>query len=98
MFLSKVDKVYSIDDLVDIEVLLKGVIRQSSDYTKYFIRMTFKDGEKLIFGECMSLRKASDKYRKCCAILKGIIIPDIIDRGMITDETVDETAPLYELD
>ena len=98
MFLSKVEKVYSIDDIVDIEVLLKGVIRQSADYTKYFIRMTFKGSEKLIFGECMSMRKASDKYRKCCAIIKGIIIPDIIDRGMITDETVDETAPLYELD
>ena len=98
MFLSKIDKVYSIDELVDIEVLLKGVIRQSSDYTKYFIRFTFKNGEKLIFGECMSLRKASDKYRKCCAILKGIIMPDILDRSMITDETVDETTPLYELD
>ncbi len=83
---------------MDIEILLKGVIRRDGDYTKYFIRFSFKEDDKLIFGECMSLRKASDKYRKCCAILKGIIIPDIIDSGMITDESVDETSPLYEVE
>lgn len=83
---------------MDIEILLKGVIRRDGDYTKYFIRFSFWEGEKLIFGECMSLRKASDKYRKCCALLKGIIIPDIIDRGMITDESVDESSPLNDVE
>ena len=83
---------------MDIEILLKGVIRRDGDYTKYFIRFSFREGEKLIFGECMSLSKASDKYRKCCALLKGIIIPDIIDRGMITDESVDESSPLNDVE
>jgi hypothetical protein len=83
---------------VDMEILLKGVIRQGGDYTRYFIRFSFKEGDKLIFGECMTLRKASDKFRKCCAILKEIIIPDIIDKGMITDESVDETSPLNHID
>jgi len=93
-----VEKIYKIDELVDIEILLKGIVRRDGDYTKYFIRLSFREGEKLIFGECMSLRKASDKYRKCCALLKGIIIPDIIDRGMITDESVDESSPLNEIE
>jgi hypothetical protein len=42
-------------------VLYKGVIRRSSDTTRYFIRFTYKDKSQLVFGECMSFRKASDK-------------------------------------
>jgi hypothetical protein len=61
VFLSKIEKSYPIDELDDIEVLYKGYIRRSSDSTRYFIRFTFKDKSQLVFGECMSFRKASDK-------------------------------------
>jgi hypothetical protein len=95
MFLSKIEKVYQIDDMCDIEILFKGILRRSGDYTRYFIRFTFRDNVTLVWGECLTLRKASDKYRKCFAIIKEIIIPDIIDRSMITDESIDETTPMY---
>jgi hypothetical protein len=95
IFLSKVEKSYNIDDLVDIEVLYKGVVKHNSDTTRYYIRFTFKDLSRLVFGQCMSFRKASEKYRKCFAIIKGIIIKDV-DRSVITDETVDEQALLHE--
>jgi hypothetical protein len=95
IFLSKVEKSYNLDDIVDIEVLYKGVIRHNSDSTRYYIRFTFKDTTKLVFGECMTFRKASEKYRRCFAIIKGIVIKDI-DRSVLTDETIDEEALLNE--
>jgi hypothetical protein len=30
------------------------------------------------------------------ALIKGIIIPDLIDKSFLTDETIDETSPLLE--
>lgn len=92
MFCSKIEKINKIDEIIDIEIVLRGVIRRSEDSTRYYIRIRFKENNELIFGECMSVRKASDKFRKCIAILKGIVMPDIIDRGMVTDESKDETT------
>ncbi len=36
-----------------------------------------------------------NKYKKCFAIIKGIVIKDI-DRSMLTDETIDEEQLLNE--
>jgi hypothetical protein len=30
--------------------------------------------------------------------MKGVIMPDVIDRGMVTDETIDETKTLLKMD
>lgn len=94
---SKIAKSYKIDDLIDMEIVLKGVIRRSADHSRYFIRLKFKgEGNFLEFGECLTIRKAASKFRKCVAILKGVVMPDIIDRGMVTDETIDESAPVLD--
>ncbi len=111
IFLSKIEKTEKIEDLIDIEILLRGVIRHSGDFTRYHIRLTFKEKKQLLFGECLTLRKAADKvnfvkyrksynnqYRKCLAIMKGVIMPDVIDRGMVTDETIDETRTPLKMD
>ncbi len=47
--------------MTDIEIVLKGVIRRSADHSRYYIRISFKGNKKLIFGECLTVRKASDK-------------------------------------
>lgn len=61
MFLSKIEKTHKIEDIVDIEIVLKGVVRHSGDSTRYYLRFTFKDKEKILFGECMTLRRITDK-------------------------------------
>jgi hypothetical protein len=61
LFLSKKEKNYQIDELTDIEILLKGIERRTGDYRRYFIRLTFKNNEQCVFGECLTMRKISEK-------------------------------------
>jgi hypothetical protein len=61
IFLSKVTKIYRIEDLLDMDVLYKGKIRRDGDYTRYYIRLFFKNNEELVFGECLTLRSAAEK-------------------------------------
>lgn len=63
IFCSKKGKTIQIDQLTDIEILFKGRIRRSGDYTRYFIRFTFRDGEKIEFGECLTFRRISEKVK-----------------------------------
>jgi hypothetical protein len=63
-FLSKWEKQEKIDDLADIEILHKGRIRRSGDYTRYFIRFVFKSKNKICFGETLSFLTAQSKVNK----------------------------------
>lgn len=45
----------------------------------------------MVFGESVSLLKVELKYRQCVAIIKGLIIPDILTSNFVTDEVIDET-------
>jgi hypothetical protein len=63
IYLSKKETVYQIDSLEDIEVVLKGRIRNNGDWTRYYIRLSFIGGDQLMFGECLTFRKASEKVK-----------------------------------
>ena len=69
MFLSKIEKKFKLDDIIDIEIVLKGIIRRDGDYTRYHIRISFKDKETILFGECMTLRKVVDKVNYILKLL-----------------------------
>lgn len=60
IFLKK-EETFQLDELDDIEILLKGIKRGNNDSTKYYIRFTFKNGKQLVFGKCVTFRKVSDK-------------------------------------
>lgn len=91
IFLSKKEKYKQLDDIKDIEILRKGIIRRGGgDTVRFYIRITFSDEDAMVFGECITLNTISMKYRQCMAILKELIVPDIISGGFITDETIDE--------
>lgn len=61
IFLSKEAKTNQMDDLDDIEIVLKGIAKTNMDSSRYYIRFTFKDGTRYSFGECLSFRKISYK-------------------------------------
>ncbi len=63
VFLSKIEKSFKIDEMTDMEILYKGKIRRDGDYTRYYIRLSFKENESLVFGECLTLRKAAEKVK-----------------------------------
>ena len=90
-FLSKEEKGKLLSDFLDMEILHKGYINRGYDSTQFYIRITFKDQTTFVFGETVSFMRIEMKYRQCAAIIKGIVIPDIIDAGFITDEVIDET-------
>lgn len=90
-FLSKEEKGKPINEIKDIEIVRKGLIARSYDSTRLYIRIIFKDDSTLEFGETLSFLKIEMKYRQCVAILKGLIMPEVITDSFITDEVVDET-------
>ncbi len=61
-YLSKKEEVYDIDDLKDVEMLLKGKVRNTGDTRRYYIRLTFKNN-RVLFGKCMTFRKVLDKVK-----------------------------------
>ena len=40
-----------IEEIIDMEIVNKGVIKRGLDTTKYYIRITFEDKSKFLFGE-----------------------------------------------
>ena len=57
------------DDLEDIEVVLKGIAKTNMDSSRYYIRFTFKDGTKYTFGETLTFRKIGHKVIYYCKFL-----------------------------
>ena len=64
IFLSKESKTNDIDDLEDIEIVLKGIAKTNMDSSRYYIRFTFKDGTTYEFGESLTFRKIGRKVNK----------------------------------
>ena len=91
-FLSKIEYVKSIDNLVKIEMVKKGHIRNNSDSTRYYIRYTFKDKFIMEWGETYSFYEIQKKYRISKAILQGEVIVEQAKIYLVKDETVDYTS------
>lgn len=91
-FLSKIEYVKSIDNLVKIEMVKKGHIRNYSDSTRYYIRYTFKDKFIMEWGETYSFYEIQKKYRISKAILQGEVIVEQAKIYLVKDETVDYTS------
>ena len=81
--LSKREIVKRIEEIVDIEIVNKGVIKIGLDTTKYYIRITF--------GDSVNFFSIQEKYKFLIASIKEVIIPDVITRDFVTDEVIDYT-------
>ena len=90
-FLSKIEYVKSIDNLVKIEMVKKGHIRNNSDSTRYYIRYTFKDKFIMEWGETYSFYEIQKKFRISKALLKGEVIIEQAKISWVKDESVDDT-------
>ena len=90
-FLSKIEYVKSIDNLVKIEMVKKGHIRNYSDSTRFYIRYTFKDKFIMEWGETYSFYEIQKKFRISKALLKGEVIIEQAKISWVKDESVDDT-------
>ena len=90
--LSKREIVKRIEEIVDIEIVNKGVIKIGLDTTKYYIRITFDDKSNFLFGDSVNFFSIQEKYKFLIASIKEIIIPDVITRDFVTDEVIDYTV------
>jgi len=93
IFLSKREVVKRIEEIIDMEIVNKGVIKRGLDTTKYYIRITFDDKSKFLFGDSVNFFSIQEKYKFLVASIKEIIVPDVITRDFVTDEVVDYTLP-----
>jgi hypothetical protein len=80
-----------IEEIIDMEIVNKGVIKRGLDTTKYYIRITFNDKSKFLFGDSVNFYSIQEKYKCLAASIKEMIIPDIITRDFVTDEIIDYT-------
>ena len=91
VFLSKREKVKRLEEIIDLEIVNKGVIKRGLDTTKYYIRITFDDKSNFLFGNSVNFFSIQEKYKFLVASIKEIIVPDVITRDFVTDEVVDYT-------
>ena len=89
--LSKRETVKRIEEIVDIEIVNKGVIKIGLDTTKYYIRIKFDDKSNFLFGDSVNFFSIQEKYKFLIASIKEVIIPDVITRDFVTDEVIDYT-------
>ena len=89
--LSKREKVKRLEEIVDIEIVNKGVIKIGLDTTKYYIRINFDDKSHFLFGDSVNFFSIQEKYKFLVASIKEVIIPNVITRDFVTDEVVDYT-------
>ncbi len=61
IFLSKVETTFNLDDVTDIQIVLKGVKRGNSDTSRYYIRLTFKEKNKIEFGKSTTFNSIKEK-------------------------------------
>jgi len=97
MFCSKKERVKKIDDVKDIEIVRKGIVKAQMDTTKYYIRITYNDDSKFDWGEAIHFINIDEKYRQTVALIKEIILPDVITDDYITDEAYDENYDNYNI-
>ena len=67
------------------------------DTTKYYIRITYNDDTKFDWGEAIHFINIDEKYRQTVALIKEVILPDIISDDYITDEAYDENYDNYKI-
>lgn len=91
-FLSKIEYVKSIDNLLKIEMVKKGHIRNNSDSTRYYIRYTFKDKFIMEWGETYSFYEIQKKFRISKALLKGEVIIEQAKISWVKDESIDDSV------
>ena len=89
--LSKREKVKRLEEIIDIEIVNKGIIKIGLDTSKYYLRITFDDKTNFLFGESVNFFSIQEKYKFLVASIKEIIIPNVITRDFVTDEVIDYT-------
>ena len=89
--LSKREKVKRLEEIIDIEIVNKGIIKVGLDTSKYYLRITFDDKTNFLFGESVNFFSIQEKYKFLVASIKEIIIPNVITRDFVTDEVIDYT-------
>ena len=94
IFLSKREVVKRIEEIIDIEIVNKGVVKIGLDTSKYYIRITFDDKSNFLFGDSVNFFSIQEKYKFLVASIKEIIIPDVITRDFVTDEIIDYTITM----
>ena len=91
IFLSKREKVKRIEEIIDMEIVNKGIVKIGVDTTKFYLRITFDDKTNFLFGESVNFYSIQEKYKFLVASIKEIIIPNVITRDFMTDEVIDYT-------
>ena len=97
IFLTKIEHVKQIDNILSIDMVKKGAKRLSGDFTHYIMRFVFSEGKgKFVmeFGNTFSYYEIQKKYRICKALLKGEVIKEQAKMHLLVDESVDETQEL----
>ena len=89
--LSKRERVKRLEEIVDIEIVNKGIIKIGLDTTKFYIRISFDDKTNFLFGDSVNFFSIQEKYKFLVESIKEVIIPDVISRDFVTDEVVDYT-------
>ena len=90
--LSKKEIVKRIEEIIDIEIVNKGIIKIGLDTTKYYIRISFDDKTNFLFGESVNFFSIQEKFRFLVASIKEVIIPNnIITRDFIINEIIEYT-------
>ena len=89
--LSKREIVKRIEEIVDIEIVNKGIIKIGIDTTKFFLRIKFDDKTNFLFGDSVNFFSIQEKYKFLISSIKEVIIPNVITRDFVTDEVIDYT-------
>ena len=92
IFLSKREVVKRLEEIIDLEIVNKGIVKIGLDTSKFYIRITFDDKSNFLFGESVNFFSIQEKFRFLVASIKEVIIPNnIITRDFITNEVIDYT-------
>ena len=91
IFLSKREKVKRIEEIIDMEIVNKGIVKIGVDTTKFYLRITFDDKTNFLFGDSVNFFSIQEKYKFLIASIKEVIIPNVITRDFVTDEVIDYT-------
>ena len=61
--LSKRERVKRLEEIVDIEIVNKGIIKIGLDTTKFYIRISFDDKTNFLFGDSVNFFSIQEKYK-----------------------------------
>lgn len=91
IFLSKVERLYSFDNVDYIEIVIKGQKKGAYDNRKYFVRILMKDRLPPVeFGYTWSFDKIKFKYQVCVVMIKGLVINVVKDYYIKDESTYDD--------